>query len=158
MTVTKEDQQIAADVIEALHGAFVTGSFLVSPSKANDIDIVVSEAAWLWYCDMNSNYGYETQHVGNHVFTKQEVENESDNYGRSDDEMFELVSHWRHAGVNIIVIRDVYYAAYKAASYLLESMPRKYATREERVDAHQRCKKVIRDLLSNSAEGDELPW
>lgn len=149
---------MAAEVIEALHGAFVTGSFLVSPSKANDIDIVVSEAAWGWHCAKISALFSGDQLVAYHPFTKQEAENESDNYGRSDDEMFELVSHWRHAGVNIIVIRDVYYAAYKAASYLLESMPRKYATREERVDAHQRCKKVIRDLLSNSSEGDELPW
>lgn len=161
MTLTKVDHARAREVVDALHGAFITGSYLVNRETANDIDIVVPHGGWLHARAVGVGDTYHEQealYVAGARFVKQEPEGESDNYTSSEDGMYELVEHWRNGGLNILVIRENFIPAYKAAAYYIESNPRAFQTREQRVEIHQRMKGEIREMLRKAAEGDEIPW
>lgn len=142
------------EVVGALHGAFITGSFLVDRRKAKDIDIVVSQLAWKLHIASTptfKNIGRNQQYVSGVLFTRQENESEDDDYCDSENEMYELVEHYRAGDLNILVIRDVFIPAYRAAASYLEHNPWAYETREARVEIHQKMKAKIRDML---AEGE----
>lgn len=154
--ITADDVRAADGVESVVSGAFITGSYLVDRKAANDIDVVVGESAWCLY-----KATHQKDHlllsgkidVAGTIFERQENEDDDGGrYGDSENEMFELVEHWRGGGVNILVIRDIFIAAYKAASYSLEANPKKHTTREERVKTHQRMKGIIRNMLLEATE------
>lgn len=157
--ITPKDEQTAYLICGYVSGAFITGSFLVDKRKANDIDVVVGESAFALFrrktekdCDFLSQI-----EVNGVNFECQESENDED-YGDREDEMFELVEHWRGDGVNILVIRDIFLAAYKAAAYHLESRPKEHTSREMRVATHQKMKAVIRAMLQTAANPADKPY
>lgn len=150
-----EASALSESVVSELRGAFVTGSFLVNPEKAGDVDVVVGESAWAFHLSLNEFEPYFSQvEVAGLNF---ELQGDED-YEDADTEMYELVSHWRYEDINIIVIKDIYLAAYKAAANALASNPNSHADRKSRVATHQRFKAVIRKMLLASAEDDDIPW
>lgn len=156
--ISEHDREHLPAVLDELEGAFVTGSYLVDKGKANDIDIVVSKTAWkLHYVEHYGSDPDEYRDVAGIIFKKQEEEDSSE-YADEENEMYELCAHYRGGGLNILVIRDLYLPAYKAAAYALEASPKYYGDRESRVKIHQHFKGLIRKLLSDAAEGDDIPW
>lgn len=152
--ITQADKDAIVGVVDAFDGAFISGSYLVDKAKANDIDVVVPLLAWRLWVSENESYGT----VGGVKFELQESESE-DHYADEDNEMHELHSHWRGGGINLLIVRDMFIPAYKAASYRLQASPKAYDTREKRVEVHQRMKQVIRDMLESATmDGDEIPW
>lgn len=161
MTLTKVDHARRREVLEALTGSFVTGSYLVNRYAANDIDIVVPHGWWEHSRATgvsDEKNGEAAHYVAGCRFVKQEPESEDDHYTDAEDGMYELVEHWRAGGLDILVIRENFIPAYKAAAYYIESNPRAFQTRDKRVEIHQRMKDKIRKMLSDAAEGDEIPW
>lgn len=154
--ITDDDVRAADGVESVVSGAFITGSYLVDRKTANDIDVVVGESAWRLYKAIHPKDPLLLSgkiDVTGTIFERQKNEDsDGGRYGNSENEMFELVEHWRGGGVNVLVIRDIFIAAYKAASYALEANPKKHATREERVETHQRMKGIIRNMLLEASE------
>lgn len=156
--ISKHDRGRLPEVLDKLEGAFVTGSYLVDKDKANDIDVVVSFTAWkLHYAQTFQPYDGEYRDVAGVIFKRQDGE-DAQEYADEENEMYELCAHYRGGGLNILVIRDLYLPAYKAAAYALEASPKYYGDREARVKIHQHFKGLIRKLLSDAAEGDDIPW
>lgn len=157
--ITNKDKGNANALVEEIRGAFITGSFLVDPDKANDIDVVVSETAWILATGKDDDRRFSMVKVAGLVLEKQESSSEDgERYADEEDEMYELVNHWRCEGVNVLVVRDFYLPAYKAASYALLASKPYYRDREARVKIHQYYKEQIRRMLSDAAEGDDIPW
>lgn len=152
--ITEKDKAALSGVVASFDGAFVTGSYLVNPDKANDIDVVVPLLAWkLWISETDRYWN-----VSGVKFTLQESD-EDDNYADAENEMYELAEHWRGGGINLLIVRDTFVPAYKAAAVRLSTNPKAYDTREKRVEVHQRMKQIIRDMLESAAmDGDEIPW
>lgn len=148
------------DVLRELVGSFVTGSYLVDKKTANDIDVVVGDSAFLLSTDKYESIGFGEFCLSGVRFEKQENEDENGgDYGDAENEMFELVEHWRGGSINVLVIKDIFIAAYKAASYALEANPNSHTSRDQRVETHQKYKGVIRDMLTGAAnDSGDLPW
>lgn len=156
--ITPKDEQTAYLICGYASGAFITGSFLVDKRKANDIDVVVGESAFALFRQKTETDSFLSQIEVNGVNFECQESDDDDEYGDREDEMFELVEHWRGDGVNILVIRDIFLAAYKAAAYHLESRPKDHGTREARVATHQKMKAVIRAMLQTAANPADKPY
>lgn len=157
--ITSKDKGNANALLEEIRGAFITGSYLVDPDKANDIDVVASETAWILATGIPVAEKFQLAKVAGVILEKQENSSEDgERYADDENEMYELASHWRCNGVNVLVIRDFYLPAYKAASYALVASKPYYRDREARVKIHQHYKEQIRRMLSDAAEGDDIPW
>lgn len=157
--ITNKDKGNANALLDEIRGAFITGSYLVNPDKANDIDVVVSETAWILASGKDEFARFNVVDIEGIKLEKQESSSEDgERYADDENEMYELVSHWRCNGVNVLVIRDFYLPAYKAASYALVASKPYYRDREARVKIHQHYKEQIRRMLSDAAEGDDIPW
>lgn len=156
--ITPKDEQTANLICGYVSGAFITGSFLVDKSKANDIDVVIGESAFALFRHKTGNESFLSQIEINGVNFECQESDDDDEYGDREDEMFELVEHWRGDGVNILVIRDTFIAAYKASAYHLESRPKDHGTREARVATYQKMKAVIRAMLQTAANPADKPY
>lgn len=156
--ITPKDEQTANLICGFVCGAFITGSFLVDKKKANDIDVVVGESAFALFRHKTEKDSFLSQIEINGVNFECQESDDDDEYGDREDEMLELIEHWRGDGVNILVIRDIFLAAYKAAAYHLESRPKEHTSREMRVATHQKMKAVIRAMIQAAANPADKPY
>lgn len=157
--IEQADRDILPAILEALPGAFVTGSYLVNKRKANDIDVVVSDTGFRLYVATHDALNLDgTFDISGVDFVPQESE-EDDHYADADNDMYELHSHLRAGSINVLIIRDFFVPAYRAASYYLENNPKAFEERDARVEIHQKMKSVIRAMLAQAADsGDDIPW
>lgn len=117
----------------AMNGSFIAGSALIDYDNAKDVDVVVSHGVWL------SCMNQVIQMYGLVVETKEDGE---DKY----EEVSELVYTYRTQNglINLLVVDDKFYAAYRAAAYQMISRPSYFKTRERRIWLHQKLKNRIR--------------
>lgn len=128
--IAPEDIALAYD-IAAETGGFVTGSYLVSPDEAQDIDVLVpARASHTLVLKFGEALGkvqstVPDEYVGCH----------------------ELVATYRKGTVNVLVVNDDYVPAYKAARRHMRMAPLAYQDRGKRVALHASYKAVIRDMV-----------
>lgn len=132
--VTIEDVNKAL-TITTMCGAFIGGSFIVNSEEANDIDVVIGSSE---YGSIKKTYTFLEDFEPSLV--EQEVSTEYDH-------IYELIATYKYKGVNLLVVRDEFIAAYKGAVVEMMNNPDEYQTREARIELHQRYKQVIRDML-----------
>jgi hypothetical protein len=134
--VTYEDEKLAKLVETCIKGAFIGGSWLTSQGIANDIDVVCSDSQF----PQSAHYDWFK------AFTK-DVSEQSAKYNTDDaDEDYELVANYRKDNVNLIVVADKFYPAYKAARDAMIDNPERFKTRELRVWLHTTFKNHIRKM------------
>lgn len=128
------DYSKAVLMMTMMPGAFIGGSYLVDPDKANDIDVVVSSSVWQLVAQtVLDAYGPSEMRFAER---KEEYEGNPD------------VQEIHYFGrVNLIVATEEMIAAYKAAAREMKNNPELYPTRHDRIELHQHYKRQIRQWL-----------
>ena len=129
-----DDAKKALEIMSLLPGSFIGGSYIVDPTKARDIDVVVSYGVWTLRAEMvMSEFGQSEQRF---------LERKAEYEGNPDVQEI----HY-YGNVNLIVASDEMLAAYKAAVREMRNNPELYSTRDERIELHQGFKRTIRSWL-----------
>lgn len=133
----------AQDFIADYPASFIGGSYLVNPTGAKDIDIVVP--AWEHDESAFVQSGY----------TKFCHEDDSK---YADDELQRIVGTYRKGDINLLVIKPVYYPAYLGAAAAMTRQPAAYMQRDERINLHvQLCKAVKLIAQGRYIDAEEAP-
>lgn len=140
MGYTYTDEKVAEHLERNFTSAFISGSYLTNPDEANDIDVVVSDSAF----QLNRAAVSDANFV-------REAQEKEEQYQEGTDDMYELVSCWRKNGVNLIVVNDLFYPAYKAAQRIMSERPELFNSRSKRVALHHRLKAHVREMFGEAA-------
>lgn len=120
----KHDDEIYLQICNLDHNAFITGSFLVNPEKANDIDMVLV---------FNNELHDKLVKLD---FTR------SDGSYNNSNSAHTLMSVWRKGNYNIIVVKDLVAAAlWQAFSNIISSDYYDFSDKKERVKLHEQITK-----------------
>ena len=145
--VERDDEHLARDLVDHIHGAFISGSWLIYnrgfhlDKPPGDIDVVCSQSA------LHSEALQSVAAIG---LVKSETEHDA-KYNTDEGDDYELVANYRFNNVNLIVVADKFFAAYKAARDILEEKPALFSTREQRVNLHHRLKAHVREMFGEYA-------
>lgn len=120
-------------VLTLFPGSFIGGSWIIDPKTATDIDIVVPW--WAFDLGIAVANGFELN--------------------ETDYVVPELAYVLRKGKINLLVVRNEYVVAYKAAVREMLLNPELYVTREQRINLHQSFKRVIRVWLGEEYEGEK---
>lgn len=138
--VTDNDKEIVDVLIKTLPTAFIGGSYLVAPENANDIDVLCLHSV------MEQQFlDYLTDCQGFHkVVEKAQLTD----YGIGEEDNYEVTATFRKDGVNLVIIKDLFWPAYVAGSKIIAAYPERYQTRPERVDLHMYLKSTVRQMFN----------
>ncbi len=145
--VSIEDFWTAKCLAGMLPGAFVSGSAILDLSKANDVDIVVAASNWDVSSPLVTQFGLLR-------YTPEDLQEYSQDVKDS-----EIVHLYRgNHNINLIIVSDLYYPAYKAGELEYLRNPHLYRdSKSAREVLHKDMKAVIRSMLDGSWQEDRRP-
>jgi hypothetical protein len=153
MPVHEEDYIDALHLLAEFDCAIIGGSYVVDPVKANDIDIVIPDWAFrgaphpvrqlldLGYKYMSTDKFDKTRYGDPTMIATYRKKNSA-----RDDE-FNLLQSISKDGVNVVVCRSEFYAAYLGPIREMQANPEKYQTRDQRVELHEEHRQYLRHRL-----------
>jgi hypothetical protein len=138
--VTQADLAAGYSLAAWLPGAFVSGSAILDLDTAKDVDVVVPASSWSPSAAFLQSYGLES------------YEPLEDAAYAADVTANEIVALYRGRNkINVIVVSDLYYPAYKAGELEYLRNPQLYVnSKPVREALHKDMKAEIRSMLDGS--------
>jgi len=146
------EQINAATMIAIVMGGTVSGSVLVTPLNANDIDIFISYSKFrLFMHTLNLDgtpYEFDYTYHGNKLkFTSHDwASSEEYQMNNRDDALVITYRSVPNGLVNIIVVNDEFVPAFKWSAKEMMNNPHLYTNREDRINLHHAWRNWIRDM------------
>lgn len=130
MNISTSALRSASHFVSKVPGTFIGGSFVVNPTEANDIDIVVPLSTWLTAC--------KEKIIPNAV----DILTHDDKYNE-EVQTYALAECWQWGDIQFLAIRDDYIPAYRAAVQEMLANPELFQERDDRIAAHKKHRDVI---------------
>ncbi|QIG68422.1 hypothetical protein EVB62_020 [Rhizobium phage RHph_TM33] len=151
--VSREDSILAADDWCVLREAFRSGSTIVDPVTAKDVDVFIREREKLRMVNAavpTSNYSAWTKFLKDYDLQYYEPDSRDPLYeaAKTANEITEL---YRSAGYgwNVIVVADDFWPAYINAHRILDMHPELFTEKHRRQNLFIERKNIIHTLLGN---------
>ena len=145
----------AARLVAAHIGGQISGSFIVDPDTAKDIDIFCSVSQF--NCAAARRKWPRTDKItvaGTTLLDSWATGREYYESNNTDDALYTTYRS-EDGEINLIVVHDAYMLAFQISANRMRACPHKYKTKEARVALHHRWRERIRKYLSDAAAKDD---
>ncbi|AUZ94775.1 hypothetical protein HOR97_gp14 [Agrobacterium phage Atu_ph03] len=142
-----------------LMGGSISGSILTNNATAQDVDVFVGVSAFTNFLNKKGLDMYDTEITFRDVVYSRKQWDDCDQYQESNKDDA-LVCTWRGYpfNVNIIVISDLFIAAFEASRLEMLRRPELYQDRDARIKLHHDFRNTIRQMMEPVRDAnDNLP-